>query len=62
MNSPAEELIASLPLTSEWLQIRAMLERANLEREDVLARAWKWTALVAVTFFLIGGILGRALQ
>ena len=70
MNTPAEELIASLkpvrnrvrPLTSEWLQMRAMLERANLEREDVLARAWKWQAAIAVTAFLVGGLLGRIVQ
>lgn len=49
------------PLTSEWLQMRAMLNRANEEREAVIARAWKWQALIGATAFLVGVVLGKVL-
>ncbi len=79
MNTPAEELIASLkpvrnrgrPLTAEGLEkdqlITCLRFRVATLCKDIaglnaiIARHPKWNALIAVTAFLVGGLLGRAL-
>ena len=80
MNTPAEELIASLkpvrnrgrPLTAEGLEKDQMITCLRFrvatlcedaaDMQSIIARHPKWDALIAVTAFLAGGLLGRVIQ